>query len=156
MGFLAVGPPGTGKSFLFKCFAHDCDFNIVSIVNSRNMYVGESERTLQRIFDALDDLAPVIVLEDEADQSEGSRDAFSGDSGVGNRQRQAKFIFCSDPDRRGKVIWVRITNRNDLIDSALNAKGAATSTAVHPAGSRRMRHDLRGHVQALRYSSRNR
>ena len=123
MGILASGPPGTGKTFLFECWAYECGFNFVKIENPRNMYVGESERIMAGIFSALDDLAPVVVVEDEADQSETSRDMPSGDSGVSNRLRQMKFEFCSDPKRRGKVIWVRISNRDDLIDAAYKRKG---------------------------------
>ena len=123
MGILASGPPGTGKTFLFECWAYECGFNFVKIENPRNMFVGESERIMAGIFSALDDLAPVVVVEDEADQSETSRDMPSGDSGVSNRLRQMKFEFCSDPKRRGKVIWVRISNRDDLIDAAYKRKG---------------------------------
>jgi len=123
MGILAAGPPGTGKTFLFECWAYECGFNFVEIQNPRNMYVGNSEANMQRMLACLEDLAPVIVVEDEADQSEGSRDALSGDSGVSNRLRQKKFEFCSRPDIRGRVIWVRISNRPDLIDSAYKRKG---------------------------------
>ncbi len=123
MGILAVGPQGTGKTFLLKCWAHDCGFNFVEIVNPRNMYVGESESQMNRILSALRDLAPVIVVEDEADQSEGSRDDPSGDAGTSNRLRQMKFNFTSDPANRGRVIWIRISNRPDLIDAAYLREG---------------------------------
>ncbi|MBI3684810.1 ATP-binding protein [Candidatus Azambacteria bacterium] len=123
MGMLAAGPPGTGKTFLFECWAYECGFNFVEIANPRTMWVGESERTMAAMLAALDDLAPVIVVEDEADQSESPRDVPNGDSGVSNRLRQMKFQFCSDPKRRGKVVWVRISNRDDLIDAAYKRKG---------------------------------
>lgn len=123
MGILAAGPPGTGKTFLFECWAYECGFNFVEIQNPRNMYVGQSEEIMEKILTSLDSLAPVIVIEDEADQSEVSRDVPNGDSGVSNRLRQMKFKFCSDPKRRGKVIWVRITNRDDLLDAAYKRKG---------------------------------
>ncbi len=123
MGLLAAGPPGTGKTFFFECFAYECGFNFVEIKNPRSMWVGQSEEIMAKILAALDDLAPVIVVEDEADQSETSRDAPNGDSGVANRLRQMKFEFCSEPKRRGKVIWIRISNRDDLLDAAYKRKG---------------------------------
>lgn len=123
MGLLASGPPGTGKTFFFECWAYECGFNFVQIENPRNMWVGKSEENMLKIFAALDAIAPVVVIEDEADQSETSRDVPNGDSGVSSRLRKMKFEFCSDPARRGKVIWVRISNRADLIDIAYKRKG---------------------------------
>jgi len=128
MGVIASGPPGTGKTFFFECLAFECGFNFVEITNPRSMWVGQSEEIQEKIFAALDDLSPVIVVEDEADQSETSRDAPSGDSGVSNRLRQMKFKFTSDPARRGKVVWVRISNRPDLIDSAYKREGRSDDT----------------------------
>jgi len=128
MGILACGPPGTGKTFFFECFAYECNFNVVEIGNLRSKWVGESEENAERLFAALDDLSPVIVIEDEADQSETSRDAPSGDTGVSNRLRQMKFMFTSDPARRGKVIWVRISNRSDLLDEAYKREGRSDDT----------------------------
>lgn len=128
MGILASGPPGTGKTFFFECFAWECGFNCVEIQNPLEMWVGKSEENLERIFAALDDLAPVIVIEDEADQSETPRDVPNGDSGVSNRLRQKKFKFTSDPKRRGRVIWVRISNRADLIDAAYKREGRSDDT----------------------------
>lgn len=128
MGILASGPPGTGKTFFFECWAHECGFNFIEIVNPRSKWVGESEEIVEKIFSTIDDLSPVIVVEDEADQSEPSRDSPSGDSGVSNRLRQMKFQFTSDPKRRGKVIWVRITNRADLLDDAYKREGRSDDT----------------------------
>ena len=117
------GPPGTGKTLIWQCFAHEAGINCVSIGNLRNPYVGSSEQRTDAVFSYLDDLQPLVVIEDEADQSEASRDESTGDSGVSNRIRQKKFEFCSDPSRRGRIIWVRLTNRLDLIDSAYRRKG---------------------------------
>jgi transitional endoplasmic reticulum ATPase len=123
MGILASGPPGTGKTFLFECWAYESGINFVEITNPRSMWHGQSEEILDRIFAIIDDVSPVIVVEDEADQSESSRDSFDGTSGVSGRLRQKKFQFTSDPKRRGRVIWVRISNRDDLIDAAYKRKG---------------------------------
>jgi SpoVK/Ycf46/Vps4 family AAA+-type ATPase len=60
----------------------------------------------------------VVVVEDEADQSEHGRDEYSGDTGVSNRLRQMRFEFVGDPAIQGKVLWIRITNRPDRLDKA--------------------------------------
>ena len=60
----------------------------------------------------------MVVVEDEADQSEHGRDEYSGDTGVSNRLRQMRFEFVGDPAIQGKVLWIRITNRPDRLDKA--------------------------------------
>lgn len=125
MGVLVPGPPGTGKTCFLECFAKESGFTVVELGNLRSMFVGESENIASQVFDALDDLAPVIVIEDEADQSDSSRDSYQGDAGVSNRLRQMTFKFRSAEKRRGRVIWFSLTNRIDLIDEALKRKGRA-------------------------------
>ncbi|MBT5502894.1 ATP-binding protein [Candidatus Falkowbacteria bacterium] len=123
VGILSPGPPGTGKTTCWMCFAHETGLNCLSIGTLRSMWQGISEQNTDEILGIIDDMSPVVVIEDEADQSEGSRDSASGDAGVSNRMRKKKFEFCSDPRRRGRVIWVRLTNRQDLLDSAYRRKG---------------------------------
>ena len=88
------------------------------------MYVGQSERNQEKAFAAIRALAPVVVIVDESDQAEGgSRDQGSGDSGVTERMRAAAFNFWADNALRGKVLRIDITNRVDLIDSAMRRSG---------------------------------
>jgi AAA+ superfamily predicted ATPase len=124
MGIMLMGPPGTGKSYLAECFAKECGMLCVRFRPLRQMYVGQSERNQEKAFAAIRALAPVIVIVDESDQAEGgSRDAGSGDSGVGERMRAAAFNFWGDSSLRGRVLRIDITNRVDLIDSAMRRSG---------------------------------
>ncbi len=124
MGIMLMGPPGTGKSYLAECFARECGMLCVRFRPLRQMYVGQSERNQEKAFAAIRALAPVIVIVDESDQAEGgSRDAGSGDSGVGERMRAAAFNFWGDSSLRGRVLRIDITNRVDLIDSAMRRSG---------------------------------
>ncbi|MFQ5657261.1 MAG: AAA family ATPase [Candidatus Methylomirabilales bacterium] len=122
-GITLLGPPGVGKTALAEALAKECGFNFVKIVNPREKWVGQSERNYWRILQALRSLTPVVVLEDEADQTEQSRDEFAGDSGVTNRIRQMRFDFTGDPAIQGKVLWIRITNRPDRLDAAERRSG---------------------------------
>ena len=126
MGIILMGPPGTGKTALVEALAFECGFGFAKIVNPRERWVGQSERNFWRALMALQSLAPVVVLEDEADQSEQSRDEYTGDSGVSNRLRQMRFSFTSDPAIRGKVLWIRITNRPDKLDMADKRSGRSS------------------------------
>ena len=123
MGILAAGQPGTGKSLLFQCWAHDCALNFVVMLNLRAKLVGQAEELQDKALMMVEELFPTVVYEDESDQSEGSRDSPDCDAGVSNRWRQKKFIFCAKPENRGRVVWVRVTNRDDLLDTAYTRKG---------------------------------
>jgi SpoVK/Ycf46/Vps4 family AAA+-type ATPase len=117
-GITMMGPPGVGKTALAEGLARDTGFNFVKLLNPRTKWVGESERNFFRALHTLRSLTPVVVVEDEADQSEHGRDEYSGDTGVGNRLRQMRFDFMGDPAIQGKVLWIRITNRPDRLDKA--------------------------------------
>ena len=117
-GITMMGPPGVGKTALAEALARDAGFNFVKLLNPRTKWVGESERNFLKALTTLRSLTPVVVLEDEADQSEHGRDEYSGDTGVGNRLRQMRFDFMGDPAIQGKVLWIRITNRPDRLDKA--------------------------------------
>jgi SpoVK/Ycf46/Vps4 family AAA+-type ATPase len=125
-GITLLGPPGVGKTALVQALAKECGFNFVKIVNPRDKWVGQSERNFWKILQALRALTPLVVLEDEADQSEQTRDEYSGDSGVGNRIRQMRFEFTGDPSIQGKVLWVRISNRPDRLDAAETRSGRSS------------------------------
>jgi transitional endoplasmic reticulum ATPase len=117
-GITMMGPPGVGKTALAEALARDAGFNFVKLLNPRTKWVGESERNFYKALQTLRSLTPVVVVEDEADQSEHSRDEYSGDTGVSNRLRQMRFEFMGDPAIQGKVLWIRITNRPDRLDKA--------------------------------------
>jgi AAA+ superfamily predicted ATPase len=117
-GITMMGPPGVGKTALAEGLARDAGFNFVKLLNPRTKWVGESERNFFKALNTLRSLTPVVVVEDEADQSEHGRDEYSGDTGVSNRLRQMRFEFVGDPAIQGKVLWIRITNRPDRLDKA--------------------------------------
>jgi SpoVK/Ycf46/Vps4 family AAA+-type ATPase len=124
MGIMLMGPPGTGKSYLAECFARECGMLCVRFRPLRQMYVGQSERNQVRAFAAIRSLAPVVVLVDESDQAEGGRRGEAGgDSGVSERMRAGAFAFWGDSSLRGRVLRIDITNRVDLIDSAMRRSG---------------------------------
>jgi SpoVK/Ycf46/Vps4 family AAA+-type ATPase len=89
----------------------------------RDMYVGQSERNQERAFSAIRALSPVVVMVDESDQQQSSRNSSSGDSGVSERMRAQAFEFWGDQSLRGKVLRIDLTNRVDLIDSAMRRSG---------------------------------
>lgn len=122
-GVTVMGPPGTGKTAVIEALAKGASFNFVKMKNARSMWVGMSEERTERQIQGLWALAPVIVMNDEADLGEANRDAPKGDSGVSERIMQAWMRFLSDPRVRGRVIMINCTNRPDRMDAAMKRSG---------------------------------
>jgi len=124
MGILLPGPAGTGKTVLAEALAKESGLNCCSLNISKIMdkFVGASEANLEKALQCIETLSPTIVIIDEIDQSGLSRNG-SGDSGVGNRLFKRLLEFMSDTRHRGKVVFIGLTNRPDLMDAALKRPG---------------------------------
>jgi ATP-dependent 26S proteasome regulatory subunit len=124
MGILISGPVGTGKTFLAMCFAHDCGLNVVAFKNFRERWVGSSEANLEKILNLLQTLAPIVVLVDEADATLGTRET-GGDSGVDARIFSKLAAAMGDTRNRGRILWILMTSRPDLLPIDLKRQGRA-------------------------------
>ena len=123
MGYLLCGPVGTGKTYLVECLAGEAGVPVVKMKNFRDRWVGSTEGNLEKIFSLLHALGRCIVFIDEADQALGSRDAGSGDSGVSGRVYSMMAKEMSDPDNRGRILWILASSRPDLIEVDLKRPG---------------------------------
>jgi peroxin-6 len=68
-GILLYGPPGTGKTLLAKAVATSCSLNFFSVKGPEllNMYIGESEANVRRVFQRARDAQPCVIFLDELD-----------------------------------------------------------------------------------------
>lgn len=124
MGYLLCGPVGTGKTFLAQCAAGSIGMPCVVLRNFRSKYVGETEGNLERVLGVLRSMGPVMVLVDEADAMLGDRQQ-SGDSGVGSRVFGMIAAQMGDTRYRGRIVWVLMTARPDLLPIDLKRQGRA-------------------------------
>ncbi|HZS07198.1 MAG TPA: ATP-binding protein [Blastocatellia bacterium] len=122
MGILLSGPVGTGKTFLAESFAKDCGMNVVEFKNFRDKWVGSTEANLEKILNLLQALAPIVVLIDEADAALGNREG-DGDSGVNSRVFSKIAAAMSNTDNRGRILWILMTSRPDLLPIDLKRQG---------------------------------
>jgi peroxin-6 len=134
-GILLYGPPGTGKTLLAKAVATSCSLNFFSIKGPEllNMYIGESEANVRRVFQRARDARPCVVFFDELDSVAPKRGAHGDSGGVMDRivsQLLAELdgIASSSSaggsgDGSGDVFVIGATNRPDLLDPALLRPG---------------------------------
>ena len=124
MGYLICGPVGTGKTYLAECFAGSVGLPCVKLRNFRSKYVGETEGNLEQILNVLRAMGPVVVVIDEADAALGNREA-GGDSGTSSRVFSMIASQMGDTRYRGKLLWMLLTSRPDLLPIDLKRQGRA-------------------------------
>jgi len=139
-GITLMGPPGTGKTAIVEALAKESRYNFVKLKNARSMWVGQSEERTEKQQQGLWALAPVVIMNDEADLGEANRDAPKGDSGVSERILQSWMKFLSDPKIQGKIIMVNCTNRPDRMDAAMKRSGRSDEriALLMPSGEGRV------------------
>lgn len=128
-GILFYGPPGTGKTLLAKAIATEFSLNFFSVKGPEllNMYIGESEANVRRVFQRARDARPCVVFFDELDSVAPKRGNQGDSGGVMDRivsQLLAELDGMSDGEEGGSGVFViGATNRPDLLDQALLRPG---------------------------------
>ncbi|KAG9287545.1 hypothetical protein G9A89_019606 [Geosiphon pyriformis] len=127
-GILLYGPPGTGKTLLAKAVATSCSLNFFSVKGPEllNMYIGESEANVRRVFQRARDAKPCVIFFDELDSVAPKRGE-KGDSGGVMDRIVSQLLAELDGLGQGKgpadVFVIGATNRPDLLDPALLRPG---------------------------------
>lgn len=135
-GILFYGPPGTGKTLLAKAIATEFSLNFFSVKGPEllNMYIGESEANVRRVFQKARDARPCVVFFDELDSVAPKRGNQGDSGGVMDRivsQLLAELDGMSSGGQNedgetanaGGVFVIGATNRPDLLDPALLRPG---------------------------------
>jgi len=131
-GLLFYGPPGTGKTLMAKAIATNFSLNFSSVKGPEllNMYIGESEANVRRIFQRAREAKPCVIFFDEIDSVAPKRGNQGDSGGVMDRivsQLLAELDGMSSGSEDGTgsdgIFVIGATNRPDLLDEALLRPG---------------------------------
>ncbi|MBK9345887.1 MAG: ATP-binding protein [Burkholderiales bacterium] len=123
MGLLAVGPMGSGKTFVIKAFLKEAGLSAVALKNFRSKWVGSTEANLERVLATVKAMGPIAVIIDEGDRSFGSGGGEGGDDGTSSRIIARLKEFMAETENRGQVLFVMMTNRPDKLDTDIKRPG---------------------------------
>jgi len=123
-GVLLYGPPGTGKTMIAKAIANECEANFISVKGPElfSKWLGESERTIKKIFLKARQTSPCIVFFDEIDAIATRRGGVE-DGGTSARVVNQLLTELDGLTSSKGVVFVAATNRLNAIDTALMRPG---------------------------------
>lgn len=133
-GMLLFGPPGTGKTLIARQIGKILAGREPKVVNGPeilNKFVGASEENIRKLFeDAEKDQAELgeasdlhIIIFDEIDAICKKRGASGSSTGVGDTVVNQMLSKIDGVNALNNILVIGMTNRKDMIDSALLRPG---------------------------------
>jgi len=121
-GLLLYGPPGTGKTMLAKATASETGRTFFGVRGPelKNMWYGQTEKRIRKLFEVADENAPSVLYFDEFDVIAGNRD------GSHEATQSAVATLLTEMDgleERGDILFMAATNRREVIDDAMLRPG---------------------------------
>eukprot|EP00834_Sanchytrium_tribonematis_P001584 NODE_40_length_35084_cov_0.543519.p8 type:complete len:439 gc:universal NODE_40_length_35084_cov_0.543519:4171-2855(-) len=119
-GILLFGPPGTGKTFLARVAASECDstFFSVSASSMTSKWIGESEKLVRALFAVAKAKQPTIIFIDEIDSLLSARTSDDKDNARGLKTEFLVQLDGMNSDSEDRILVIAATNRPDCLDEA--------------------------------------
>ncbi|MHA2428791.1 MAG: AAA family ATPase, partial [Candidatus Hermodarchaeia archaeon] len=120
-GAAVAGPIGSGKTFIFEAVAAELGVPVLVLKNIRSQWFGQTDVIFERLRRVLEALEKVIIFVDEADTQFGGVGA---ETHATERRLTGKIqAMMSDPKLRGKVTWLLMTARINLLSPDIRRPG---------------------------------
>jgi SpoVK/Ycf46/Vps4 family AAA+-type ATPase len=130
-GLLLYGPPGCGKTFLARALAGEMGaaFLAVSLADILDMYIGNSEKNVQELFQIARASAPCVLFLDEIDAI-GQKRSLTRTSGIRTTVNQLLSEMDGIGSRNEGVYVLAATNHPWDVDPALLRPGRLDRTLL--------------------------
>ncbi|MDD5023002.1 MAG: AAA family ATPase [Candidatus ainarchaeum sp.] len=134
-GLMMYGPPGCGKTFIVKSAAGECAAGFVNakLSDLLDMYVGNTEKNIHKVFELARKNTPCILFFDEVDAIGGRRDQQQGQQYMKMAVNQMLYEMDGVEAHNENVLCVAATNAPWDVDPALRRSGRFSKTIYIPA-----------------------
>ncbi|NQT35880.1 MAG: ATP-binding protein [Planctomycetes bacterium] len=120
-GAAVAGPIGGGKTFVFEAVAGEVDVPVLVLKAIRSQWFGQTDVLLERLRRVLEALEKVVIFVDEADTQFGG---VGPETHATERRLTGKIqAMMSDPQLRGRVVWLLMTARIHRLSPDLRRPG---------------------------------
>lgn len=133
-GILMYGPPGCGKTFIVKAAAGECGAGFINakLSDLLDMYVGNTEKNIHKVFELARKNTPCILFFDEVDAIGGRRDAQEGQQYMKMAVNQMLYEMDGVEANNQNVLIIAATNAPWDVDPALRRSGRFSKTLYVP------------------------
>jgi len=133
-GIIMYGPPGCGKTYIVKAAAGECESAFINakLSDLLDMYVGNTEKNIHKVFETARKNSPCILFFDEIDAIGGRRDAQEGAQYMKMAVNQMLYEMDGVEAHNENVLVIAATNAPWDVDPALRRSGRFSKTLYIP------------------------